>query len=121
MLKESPFETRPRFLENELAYAIWDLFPVSPGHCLIVSRRVVADYFNLSAEEKLALWNLVDEGRQKILQLHGAQDFNIGVNCGEAAGQTIAHVHIHLIPRYAGDTPNPRGGVRGVIPGKQNY
>ncbi len=121
MLKESPFPTRPRILENELAYAIWDMFPVSPGHSLIVSRRIVADYFDLSIEEKRAMWKLVEDVRSLLMAEFKAKDFNIGINSGEAAGQTIAHVHIHLIPRYPGDTPNPRGGVRGVIPEKQSY
>ncbi len=121
MLKESPFPQKQKILENEFAYAIYDAFPVSPGHTLIVPRRVVADYFELTKEEKQAMWQLVDNMREYLKATHDTTHFNIGVNCGEPAGQTIGHVHIHLIPRFPGDTPNPRGGVRGVIPGKQSY
>lgn len=121
MLTESPFPQKQKLLENEFAYAIYDAFPVSPGHSLIVPRRIVADYFDLEAVEKRAMWKLVDDMREYLRASFKTSYFNIGVNCGEPAGQTIAHVHIHLIPRYPGDTPNPRGGVRGVIPGKQSY
>ena len=82
---------------------------------------LVGDYFDLEPTEKRAMWKLVDDMREYLRATFKTTYFNIGVNCGEPAGQTIAHVHIHLIPRYAGDTPNPRGGVRGVIPGKQAY
>lgn len=121
MKTESPFPEKPKLRENEFAYAIYDAFPVSPGHTLVVPRRIVADYFELELHEKQAMWQLVDDMREYLSTTYKTPFFNIGINCGEPAGQSIAHVHIHLIPRYPGDTPNPRGGVRGVIPGKQNY
>ncbi len=107
---------------NELAFAIRDGFPVSPGHTLVVPRRLFAGWFEASREERQALFDLVDEVRR---QLDGGasppQGYNIGVNVGEAAGQTVHHLHIHVIPRYLGDVDDPRGGVRHVIPGKGNY
>jgi ATP adenylyltransferase len=121
MLTESPFPEKQKIVENEFAYAIYDAFPVSPGHALIVPRRIVADYLDLAFAEKQAMWKLVEDVRLLLMTSYKTRDFNIGINCGEHAGQTIGHVHIHLIPRYPGDTPNPRGGVRGVIQGKQQY
>lgn len=121
MLTESPFPEKQKIVENEFAYAIYDAFPVSPGHALIVPRRIVADYLDLAFAEKQAMWKLVEDVRLLLMSSFKTKDFNIGINCGEHAGQTIGHVHIHLIPRYPGDTPNPRGGVRGVIQGKQQY
>ncbi len=107
---------------NSLAYAVRDTTPVAPLHTLVLPRRHVADWFHLEAEERRALDALLEETRQDIL----ARDptvtgFNIGVNVGEAAGQTIFHCHVHLIPRRPGDVANPRGGVRAVMPGKADY
>ena len=93
---------------SALSLAFFDGFPVSPGHVLIIPRRHVASFFDLTYEEQQDLLRLLD-------------GYNVGVNVGEAAGQSVLHVHMHLIPRYKGDVPNPRGGVRGVIPAKQNY
>ncbi len=107
--------------ENSLAFALPDAFPVSPGHALILPRRHVADYFDLTAEEKAALWELVDRVREQMLGGGGPAGFNIGVNVGAAAGQTVFHVHVHLIPRYAGDRDDPRGGVRWVLPDRARY
>lgn len=107
--------------ENELAVCFFDTFPVNKGHLLIVPKRHVADYFGLSAEEKSAMDELLLKGKDHIIEAYSPDAFNIGVNCGEEAGQTIFHCHVHLIPRYQGDVEQPRGGVRGVIPAKQSY
>lgn len=108
-------------LENEWAVALWDKFPVVPGHALLIPRRHVADYFELSREERAACWDLAARMKAKIDALHEPDGYNVGINCGASAGQTIFHAHIHLIPRYSGDVANPRGGVRNVIPGKGDY
>lgn len=104
--------------ENDLAAAFFDAYPVSSGHVLVVPRRHEPDYFALDADERSELWNLVDRVRGELDGRFGPQAYNIGVNAGEAAGQTVPHAHIHLIPRYRGDVEDPRGGVRHVIPGK---
>ena len=102
--------------------AIHDTSPVTPGHMLIIPRRHCSDYFKLTAEEKKDADTLLHQLQADILKKDpGVTGFNIGINCGETAGQTIFHAHIHLIPRRVGDTPRPRGGVRGVIPEKMNY
>jgi ATP adenylyltransferase len=108
--------------ENNLALAIRDGFPVTEGHTLVIPKRHVEDYFGLSEEELLACDALVRQSREQ-LQTTDASigGFNIGMNAGKAAGQTVFHCHIHLIPRREGDVPEPRGGVRHVIPGKGNY
>ena len=106
---------------NALAFAIRDGFPVSPGHTLIVPRRLVATWFEATREEQVAMLELVDVVKAQLdAELH-PDGYNIGINAGAAAGQTVMHLHIHLIPRFAGDVPDPRGGVRHVIPGKGNY
>lgn len=107
--------------ETATAMAFLDSFPVNPGHTLIVPKRHVASYFELSIHEQRALWLLVNRCQSIIQNRHNPEGFNVGINVGETAGQSIFHVHIHLIPRYKGDVENPRGGVRGVIPSKQNY
>lgn len=107
--------------ENDVCIVIFDNFPVSPGHLLVIPRRHVASYFDLSPEEQQALWQMVNQCKSFLDNKHHPDGYNIGVNVNTAAGQSIPHVHIHLIPRYTGDIPNPRGGVRGVIPQKQNY
>lgn len=108
-------------IANALAYARYDKFPVSRGHLLIIPRRHLADWFDTTTEERLALFALADEARTLLLETFAPGGFNLGINVGEVAGQTIAHVHLHVIPRYRGDARNPRGGVRGVIPAKQDY
>mgnify|MGYP000878165167 FL=1 len=108
-------------LENELAWARYDKYPVSPGHLLIITKRHVADFFDTTLEERQALNNLSEEAKKMLDREYSPDGYNIGVNCGAAAGQTIMHLHIHLIPRYQGDIDNPRGGVRGVIPDKRIY
>jgi diadenosine tetraphosphate (Ap4A) HIT family hydrolase len=107
--------------ESELAYVILDNFPVNNGHMLVIPKKHDMDYFNLSIQEKEDLWNLVDKAIIYLTKTHKPDGVNIGINVGEAAGQTIMHCHIHLIPRYKGDMEDPRGGVRGVIPTKQKY
>lgn len=108
-------------LENDLAYARPDKYPVNPGHLLIIPRRHVADFFLATTDEKTALMSLLDEAKHYLDGKHAPAGYNIGINVGEVAGQTIPHVHLHLIPRYHGDVENPRGGVRGVIPARQSY
>ena len=107
--------------ENHLAYVIRDKFPVNPGHLLILPRRHVADWFETTPAERIALFELADTAKAWLDHEFHPDGYNLGINVGEAAGQTIFHVHLHLIPRYRGDVPDPRGGVRGVIPSKQNY
>jgi len=107
--------------ENDLAYSILDNSPVNPGHLLIIPKRHVADFFLTTEKEKVALLSLLDEAKSYLDRKHAPAGYNIGINVGEVAGQTIFHVHLHLIPRYQGDMENPRGGVRGVIPDKQHY
>ena len=108
--------------ENELAYVIRDGFPVTQGHTLIIPKRHTADYFGLVQTEVHAINALMIEQRDLLgLDDSTIEGFNIGMNCGEAAGQTVFHCHVHLIPRRRGDVENPRGGVRHVIAGKGFY
>jgi len=115
-----PAENRIAF-EDRLTKALWDAFPVSEGHLLIVPRRHVPTWFDATADERAAITESIDRGRDLIASRHRPDGFNIGINVGEAAGQTVFHLHVHLIPRYKNDVPNPTGGVRHVIPGKGNY
>lgn len=108
-------------IENEWAFAHFDSYPVNIGHCLIITHRHVAEYFQATAEEKAAIWALVDEMKAIIDEKYNPDGYNVGVNVGETAGQSVPHLHIHMIPRYKGDMEDPRGGVRGVIPHKQKY
>jgi diadenosine tetraphosphate (Ap4A) HIT family hydrolase len=108
--------------ENELAYASYDTYPVSEHHCLIIPKRHVADYFELSNEELIACNDLIKIIKEETLTKDkNVKAFNIGTNAGKIAGQSIMHCHIHLIPRREGDVQNPQGGVRSVIPQKQHY
>jgi len=117
-----PFFEKPRLLENRLAFAVLDGFPVSPGHTLLVPKRHFADAFEITGDEMQAVWNLARVRTKQLKEEDaGIKGFNFGVNAGEAAGQTVMHCHFHLIPRRPGDTPSPRGGVRGVIPTRMNY
>jgi diadenosine tetraphosphate (Ap4A) HIT family hydrolase len=106
---------------NDLALAIEDAFPVRPGHTLVVSRRHVESFFDLTSEEVAALVALLHRARARLDRTHHPDGYNIGINVGRAAGQTVMHLHIHLIPRATGDVAEPRGGVRNVIPGKGAY
>ena len=108
--------------ENELCYAIRDGFPVSLLHTLVIPKRHVSDYFDLFQPELDAVRRMLNDVRSSIMsQDASVSGFNVGVNSGASAGQTIFHCHVHLIPRRDGDVANPRGGVRGVIPEKQFY
>lgn len=107
--------------ETGLVFALADKFPVSPGHTLVIPRRHCSDYFLLTSEEQAACWDLVNNMKLILDRQYHPDGYNIGINNLPAAGQTIPHVHIHLIPRYQGDVPRPQGGVRGVIPEKKEY
>ena len=112
---------RDLIASTELSLAFYDGFPVSPGHTLIIPKRHVASFFDLTQNERKDMFDMVDVVKHILDERFHPDGYNIGVNVGEAAGQSIFHVHLHLIPRYFGDVPNPRGGVRGVIPFKQSY
>ncbi|MCB6974320.1 MULTISPECIES: HIT family protein [Butyricimonas] len=107
--------------ETENCVAFYDGFPVSPGHALIVPKRHVANYFELSRAEVQVMQDVLRHVKQIIDERYDPDGYNIGVNVNESAGQSVFHVHMHLIPRYRGDVENPKGGVRGVIPNKQKY
>jgi diadenosine tetraphosphate (Ap4A) HIT family hydrolase len=104
-------------LENELAFVRYDDNSLSPGHVLVIPRRHVASFFDMTTEEKHAVIALLDQAKAFIEQHHKPDGYNIGTNIGEAGGQSRMHVHVHLIPRYKGDHPSPRGGVRCVLSG----
>jgi len=108
-------------LANTHAIAIPDGFPIAPGHTLIIPKRHIDSFFDATREEQTALLDLLTEMRHRLLTELSPAGFNIGINDGAAAGQTVMHLHIHLIPRYAGDTPDPRGGVRWIFPDKAAY
>lgn len=124
MNESCPF-CRPRperiLEETSLTRTLIDGYPVSPGHTLVTTTRHVADLFQVSEAEREALWDALARARDRLISERSPDGFNVGVNVGEAAGQTVMHVHVHVIPRYKGDVSNPRGGVRGVIPGKAAY
>ncbi|HND52667.1 MAG TPA: DUF3427 domain-containing protein, partial [Pirellulaceae bacterium] len=124
MTESCPFCRPPAgeiLVSNEHALVLRDHYPVTDGHLLVCSRRHVADWFEATEAEQRAIMELLHEGRRHLLARHSPAGFNIGVNVGAAAGQTVMHLHVHLIPRYAGDVPDPRGGVRHVIPSRGNY
>lgn len=106
-------------IENDFCYAVFDHFPVSPGHMLIIPKNHYNTYFDQPIHT--SLWNLVDESKYYLDKKFSPDGYNVGMNCGKAAGQTINHLHIHLIPRYSGDMVDPSGGIRGVIPKRQKY
>jgi diadenosine tetraphosphate (Ap4A) HIT family hydrolase len=121
----SPFLALPasrHVASNTLALAIEDGFPVSPGHTLVIPRREVRTWFDATPAEQAAIFALVDEVKRLLDARDPRPDgYNVGFNAGEAAGQTVMHLHVHVIPRYRGDVDDPRGGVRHVIPSKGNY
>jgi len=124
MLPYCPFcemSTDRSIYTGKLVFAIWDRYPVSAGHALIIPRRHCETWFDATAEEQTELLAAVDVVRQIILRQHKPDGVNIGINVGEAAGQTVPHLHMHVIPRYKGDVEDPTGGVRSVIPDKANY
>lgn len=108
-------------VENELAYAIYDINAVSEGHALVCLKRHVADFFEITEDENKAIWQMVKELKDVLEEIYEPDAYNIGLNNGKAAGQTIPHMHVHVIPRYEGDMERPEGGVRGVIPDKRVY
>jgi len=108
--------------ENDLALAFRDMYPVSPGHTLVIPKRHVASYFACTPDEKAAIWSLVDEIQSELDDEYFLPDgFNVGLNDGAAAGQTVWHCHIHVIPRRVGDMDDPRGGIRHCVTGKGYY
>ena len=108
--------------ENELAYASYDSYPVTEHHCLIIPKRHVKDYFDLSNKELIACNDLIQIVKDEITKKDPSiKGFNLGTNIGKVSGQSILHCHLHLIPRREGDVDNPQGGVRSVIPNKQHY
>jgi diadenosine tetraphosphate (Ap4A) HIT family hydrolase len=107
--------------ENDHAVVIRDGFPVSEGHTLIIPRRHLSSWFETHAIEKAALLQAMDEVKQLLDEQFAPDGYNVGINDGEAAGQTVLHLHIHLIPRYKGDSGDPRGGVRWIMPDKAKY
>ena len=108
-------------IDGPIAMARIDNHPVSPGHTLIIPKRHIASFFETTEEERLAMMKLLDEAKAVLDKKHKPDGYNIGINGGEAAGQTVMHLHIHLIPRYKGDKADPRGGVRWVLPDKAAY
>ncbi len=108
-------------LSDEWSQAWYDRHPVSDGHMLIVPRRHFANYFECTDDERVALWEMVANAKAHLDREHSPDGYNVGINVGKAAGQSVMHLHIHLIPRYVGDVENPQGGVRAVIPQKQRY
>lgn len=106
---------------SPLGLVIRDAFPISPGHTLIIPKRHVGSFFDLGTEERTDILALLDRAKANVDKDFNSQGYNIGINDGTAAGQTVPHLHIHLIPRYDGDRPDPRGGVRWIIPEKADY
>lgn len=121
MEKDCPFcKEQNSIIENSFAKAFYDNYPISPGHLLIVPKRHVSSWFDLTTNEKLAILEIT----QKLYELEKEtkiDGYNIGINIGEVAGQSVMHCHVHLIPRYKGDVEDPYGGVRNIIPGKGRY
>lgn len=114
-------ETNNFTARNDLAFIRKDDFPVNKGHLEVVPIRHVSDWWQTTPDERKAIFDLIDTAKNMVDDEYHPDGYNIGMNLGEAAGQSIMHLHVHLIPRYVGDVPNPRGGIRGVIPKKQNY
>ena len=107
--------------ESDYWLVVNDGYPVSPGHTLLIPKRHIEDYFDTNMEEYIELKTVIDLTKSRLDSEFNPTGYNIGVNCGEDAGQTVFHLHIHIIPRYKGDLKDPRGGVRWVIPEKADY
>ena len=107
--------------QSALTLTIRDAFPVSPGHTLIVPKRHFADLFDATSDEIAEIWQALRNATNDLVTQHHPSGFNLGVNIGEAAGQTVMHLHVHLIPRYAGDQPDRRGGIRRIFPERADY
>tara|TARA_B100001057_G_scaffold214516_1_gene214840 strand:- start:556 stop:951 length:396 start_codon:yes stop_codon:yes gene_type:complete len=109
-------------LENQLAFASYDTYPVSKYHCLIIPKRHIKDFFELTNNELVACNDLIKKVKDEVIKKDpNILGFNFGTNVGKVSGQSILHCHFHLIPRRLGDVENPQGGVRSVIPNKQHY
>jgi len=124
MTQQCPFCTLPpeRIIDsNELAIVIRDGYPVSPGHTLVIPKRHIGSWFEITPKEQSAMLELLQSAKARLEAEHQPDGYNIGINDGPAAGQTVPHLHMHLIPRYQGDLEDPRGGVRWVIAGKAKY
>ncbi|MCL7927545.1 MAG: HIT domain-containing protein [marine benthic group bacterium] len=121
---ECPFCTWPPdriWLASERAIVVPDNYPAAEGHCLVLPRAHVGSLWDLSLDEQLEVWNLVAEARDLLAGRHAPDGFTVGVNDGLAAGQTIPHAHVHVIPRHLGDVSDPTGGLRGILPHKARY
>ena len=119
-----PFCTLPasRIIDsNNVGVVVRDAYPVSPGHTLVIPRRHVSSFFGITETERTGLMDLVVRAQALLQREYAHAGYNIGINDGASAGQTVPHLHIHLIPRFAGDVPDPRGGVRWVMPDKAKY
>lgn len=117
----NPESERELIVESASAYAIYDKFPVNKGHALIIPKKHTSNYFDLTFKAQSACIFMLNKVQEILSEKFNPDGFNVGINVGEKAGQTVNHVHIHIIPRYNGDVEEPRGGVRGVIPDKQKY
>ena len=109
------------FFQGEHVFALWDAYPLTDGHALIVPHRHIESWFDATAEEQAELLQAISAVREEIESTRSPDGYNVGMNLGAAAGQTVDHLHLHVIPRYAGDVPDPRGGIRWVIPGRAPY
>ena len=109
------------FHEDDLSFGIWDQFPISPGHALLIPKRHIATWFEATEAEQVSLTRGLAVAKKAIEATHQPDAYNIGINSGQAAGQTIPHLHVHLIPRYQGDHEDPRGGIRHIMPDKAKY
>ena len=116
-----PISEREILATHPLAAAVIDSFPLTLGHTLIVPHRHVASFFELTDDERLAILELLDGAKAALDREYAPDGYNIGINDGTAAGQTVMHLHVHLIPRYKGDADDPRGGVRWIFPRKADY
>ena len=110
---------REVLLQNSLAYVRYDNSSLSRGHVLVIPKRHVASFFDMTTEEQAAVLALLNSAKMSIQEQHSPDGYNIGVNVGKAGGQSRMHVHVHLIPRYVGDVPDPRGGIRCVLSGSK--
>lgn len=119
-----PFCELPKeriILSNSLGMVIRDGYPISPGHTLVIPQRHIGSFFELEPEERNSLLSLLEESKRRLDKEFQPDGYNIGINDGPSAGQTVPHLHVHLIPRYSGDQADPRGGIRWIIPEKANY
>ena len=114
-------EIKDYVLENEFAYGIFDKFPATKGHMLFIPKRHVANFFDITKEEREAIFDLVEEGKKMLDEKYNPDGYNVGVNVNKSGGQTVFHVHVHLMPRFNGDVIDPTGGVRGAIPKYMKY